>query len=313
MSGPFVDRGEVAARKPRYPHRMTVRRKDDLIPRSVRQAVIEAVGGWGLYTVGQIGELFRAEDFESANEFQPATSGQRRQEAEAFQVEIDFRSSEQVERYLRVVEHILDDHLGDAPSNELTDDARKGRGDKLLRALQRAGVERDEKGRLRLPAHRDLGSLSMIDLPSESDIRLHMSRLSRLEQEPEEMIGAAKELVEATVKHVLLELEGAVPENQDLPGLSKQALSKLGLHPSAIAPTAKGAEIMKRILEGQARTAPGLAELRNLGYGTGHGQGRRVKGLKRRHAELAARSAITFSAFVLDTLHDEDAPWRKDT
>jgi hypothetical protein len=66
-----------------------------------------------------------------------------------------------------------------------------------------------------------------------------------------------------------------------------------------------------RILGGQAQTAPGLAELRNLGYGTGHGQGRRIKGLKRRHAELAARSAITFAAFVLDTLHDEDAPWRK--
>lgn len=63
-----------------------------------------------------------------------------------------------------------------------------------------------------------------------------------------------------------------------------------------------------RILGGQAQTAPGLAELRNLGYGTGHGRGQRIKGLKRRHAELAARSAITFAAFVLNTLHDEDAP-----
>lgn len=149
-------------------------------------------------------------------------------------------------------------------------------------------------------------------MPRESDIRLHLSRLERLEQEPEEMIGAAKELVEATVKHVLLELDGEIPENEDMPVLTKRALAKLNLHPTAIAPTKKGAEIMMRILGGQAQTAPGLAELRNLGYGTGHGQGRRIKGLKRRHAELAARSATTFAAFVLDTLHDEDAPWRKD-
>lgn len=282
---------------------MTARLKPELIPRSVRQAVLDAVGGWGLYSVARIADLFRNEGFEPAEGVQLESSGQRRQEAELFQAAIDFSSPQQVRRYLRVIEEIIEDHQGDG-------DFEKTRRDKLLRALRRSDIELDEKGRLHLPVHRDLGSLSLLDLPTESDIRLHMSRLSRLEQEPEEMIGAAKELVEAAVKHVLLELDGEVPENQDLPGLTKRALAKLGLHPTAIAPTAKGAEIMKRILEGQARTAPGLAELRNLGYGTGHGQARRVKGLKRRHAELAARSAITFTAFVLDTLHDADAPWR---
>lgn len=279
------------------------RPKPELVPRSVRQAVLEAVGGWGLYSVARIEDLFRNEGFEPAEGVQLESSGQRRQEAELFQAAIDFSSPEQVQRYLRVIEEIIEDHQGDG-------DFEVARRERLLRALRRADIELDEKGRLHLPVHRDLGSLLLIDLPTESDIRLHMSRLSRLEQEPEEMIGAAKELVEATVKHVLLELDGEVPDDRDLPGLSKRALSKLRLHPTAIAPTAKGAEVMMRILEGQARTAPSLAELRNLGYGTGHGQGRRVKGLKRRHAELAARSAITFTAFVLDTLHDEDAPWR---
>jgi len=287
------------------------RRRPELIPRSVRQALIEAVGGWGLYTVTEIDSLFRNEGFTPAEGIDPESNGVRRQTAEAYQAAIDFGSPEQVERYLRVVEVVLDDHLRDENVVDAFEPERKRRGEKLLRALRRADIELDEKGRLRLPVHRDLGSLALIDVPTESDVRLHMSRLARLEQEPEEMIGAAKELVEATVKHVLLELDSEVPENEDLPALTKKALTKLGLHPTVIAPTAKGAEIMKRILEGQARTAPGLAELRNLGYGTGHGQGRRVKGLKRRHAELAARSAITFTAFVLDTLHDEDAPWRK--
>lgn len=283
---------------------MSTRRRPELIPRAVRQALIDTVGGWGLYSVAQISDLFRNEDFSPASEVDFSSGGARRQEAEAFQAAIDFSSTEQVERYLRIVEQVLDDHAGDG-------EFEKTRREKLLRVLRRANLELDEKGRLRLPVQQDLGSILVIDLPSESDLRLHMGRLARLEQEPEEMIGAAKELVEATVKHVLIELDGAVPPNQDLPGLTKLALTKLGLHPTAIAPTAKGAEIMMRILGGQAQTAPGLAELRNLGYGTGHGQGRRVKGLKRRHAELAARSAITFTAFILDTLHDEDAPWRK--
>lgn len=289
---------------------MTERRRSELIPRAVRQAVIDAVGGWGLYSVVEISNLFRNEGFEPAEDVDPESSGVRRQTAEVFQAAIDFSSTEQVERYLRVVEQIVDDHLRTEGDLDAFEPERKRRGDKLLRALQRADIELDEKGRLRLPVHRDLGSLSLIDVPTESDIRLHMSRLSRLEQEPEEMVGAAKELVEATVKHVLLELDGAIPENKDLPELTKLALGKLKLHPTAIAPDAKGAEVMIRILGGQAQTPIGLAELRNLGYGTGHGQGRRVKGLKRRHAELGARSAITFSAFVLDTLHDPDAPWR---
>ncbi len=83
-----------------------------------------------------------------------------------------------------------------------------------LRAWVEARRDVEQWGLRYMGDRRDLGSLSLIDLPTESDIRLHMGRLSRLEQEPEEMIGAAKELVEAAVEHVLLELDGAVPENQ---------------------------------------------------------------------------------------------------
>ncbi len=277
-------------------------RRPELVPRAVRQAVEDTVGGWGLYTKGQIADLFRNEGF-ARDENYVGPGGERKQMAGSFHAAIDFSSASDVDRYLRVVEQILDDH---------DTDSERATRDRLIRVMGRSGIDLDERGRLKLTAPRSLGSLALDEVPRESDIRLHLSRLERLEQEPEEMIGAAKELVEATVKHVLLELEGEIPENDDMPALTKRALAKLNLHPTAIAPTKKGAEIMVRILGGQAQTAPGLAELRNLGYGTGHGQGRRIKGLKRRHAELAARSATTFAAFVLDTLHDEDAPWRKD-
>lgn len=276
----------------------------DLIPRSVRLAVIDAVGGWGLYTVAEIADLYRNEDFEPVEDFIATSGGQRRAEAEIYQAAIDFTNPDQAERYLRVVEKILDDH-------EAAMDAESKRRHELLsRALKRADIERDGRGHIRVPAHRALGTPSLGAIPSESGIRFQLARLERLDQEPEEMIGAAKELVEATAKHVLIELGEKVPDKADLATVSKRALSKLKLHPEAIAPTARGAEVMVRILGSLGQTAGGLAQLRNMGYGTGHGSERRVTGLQRRHAEFAARAAITYVSFVLDTLHDPAAPWR---
>lgn len=279
-------------------------RHPDLIPRSVRQAVIDAVGGWGLYTVAEIAELYRNEEFEPARDYVATSGGQRRAEAETYQAAIDFTDAPQVQRYLQVVEKIIDDH------EAATDDESKRRHELLSRALKRADIERDGRGHFRLPAHHALGVPSLGTIADESGIRFQLARLERLDQEPEEMIGAAKELIEATAKHVLIELDEEVPAKADLATVSKLALSKLKLRPEAIAPTARGAEVMVRILGSLGHTAGGLAELRNMGYGTGHGSDRRVAGLRRRHAEFAARAAITYVSFVLDTLHDPAAPWR---
>ncbi len=274
----------------------------DLVPRAVRQIVIDTVGGDGLYVLRQITEMFELEDFVRASLADPQTTGQRRQEAEAFQAGIDFRSVEQSQRYLRVVAQILSDHAGE-------EDWKRMKRDRLLGVLRRHGIEPDEKGNLQLPPSRALGSLRLAGVPTESDIRLHIRRLERLEQEAEEMIGAAKDLVEAAAKYALIVLDGRVPEGQSLAALSKLVLTRLRLHPESVAPTKKGAEVMMSILGGVAKVAPGLAELRNMGYGVGHGRGERIVGIKQRHADLAARSAITYAAFVLDTLADEDAPW----
>lgn len=280
------------------------RSSPELIPRAVRLAVVDAVGGWGLYKVAEIADLFINEGFVPAAEFEFSGGGVRRHEAESYQAAIDFADPDEADRYLRVVEKVLDDHAGGE------DEDTRRRHEQLAKALKRADIEADERGHLRLPAHRALGVPSLTAVPTESGIRLQLARLERLDQEPEELIGAAKELVEATAKHVLLELGEEVPENAHLPALSKMALGKLKLHPEAIAPTTKGAEVMAKILGSLGQTAGGLAELRNLGYGTGHGSGRRIKGLAHRHAEFAARAAIAYTKFVLDTLNDPAAPWR---
>jgi Abortive infection C-terminus len=276
-------------------------RRHDLVPLAVRYAVRDSVGGWGLYSVAEIAERFEVEGFRPAVEFEPTGSGARRAEADRFHAAIDFTSAEQVGRYLRIVERILDDY---------DNDDGRSRHAALTKTLSRAGILPDSKGRLRLPAPPLAASARLAALPSESGIRLHVERLERLDQEPEELIGAAKELVEATAKFVLMELGETIGDHEDLAAVSKKALVRLRLHPETIAPTAKGADVMTRLLGGLAQVASGLAELRNMGYGTGHGRGGRVTGIKPRHAEFAARSAVAYATFVLDTLEDEDAPWR---
>lgn len=153
------------------------------------------MGGWGGLTVGEIGDLFRVEGFGPPRDYEPTSGGARRQEAERFQAGIDFTSPDEVGRYLRVVEQILD---------EYDNDEGRERHDRLARALRRAGIEPDAKGRLRLPASALAASARLAGMPSESDVRLHVERLDRLDQAPEELIGAAKELGEATAKCVLL-------------------------------------------------------------------------------------------------------------
>lgn len=275
----------------------------DVIPLEVRFAVRDAMGGWGPYSVNEISELFEMEGFHPDLDHLSQASGARRAEVEQHHASMDFSSREQCERYLRVIERVLGD---------LSDDQWSTRRERLIRSLDRAGIVIDERGRLQLPAA-VLASARLVELPTSSGIRLHAERLDRLDQEPEELIGAAKELVEATAKHVLAELGEVIGDAEDVGALSKRALARLKLHPTSIAPTTKGAEAMIRLLGGLAQVPGALADLRNLGYGTGHGHGSRVAGLQRRHAEFIARAAVAYATFVLDTFEDPDAPWRKST
>jgi len=276
--------------------------RPDLIPYQVRNAVRETCGGWGAYKVREIDELFIGHGFVPATGAYDQSHGQRANAVECYHAAIDWTDPDQAEHYLRLIEEVLEDN--DA-------EGLRERRDHLLKVLARAGMEPDSRGRLHLPAPPPAASLSDSVLPQESDIRLHLQRLQRLDQEPEEMIGAAKELVEATAKYVLVNLDLPVDANADMGELSKQALAQLHLRPESLAPTSRGVDSMKRILAGLSQIAGGMAELRNA-YGTGHGRGTRVSGLQRRHAEFAARSAIAYAAFVLDTLGDPVAPWRRE-
>ena len=149
------------------------------------------------------------------------------------------------------------------------------------------------------------------NLRDPAAIREYLGRLQRSAQtDPPLAIGTAKELVESTAKTVLKERGLEANDRADLPALVKQAQEALGLHPSASRPGPDGTDAVRRILGGLVSIASGLGELRNRGYGTGHGPGGERVGLRPRHAGLAVNVAMTWCSVMLDTLADPEAPWR---
>jgi hypothetical protein len=126
---------------------------------------------------------------------------------------------------------------------------------------------------------------------------------SSVEDDPGLAIGTAKELVETTCKTILLERGNDIDENADISKLVKDTRKCLGLISDNIHNSAKGAEIIRRLLSNLGNIAQGLSELRSL-YGTGHGKHGKSKGLNPRHARLAVGAASTLALFLFETHQD---------
>jgi hypothetical protein len=151
----------------------------------------------------------------------------------------------------------------------------------------------------------------MANLRDPAAIKEHLDRLQRSAyDDPALAIGTAKELVESTAKIVLAERGLPVSNRADLPALVSKAQLALDLHPSSGHAGPDGTGAVKRILGGLTSITTALGELRNRGYGTGHGPGRKRVGLQPRHARLAVNTAVTWCNFMLDTLADPKAPWQ---
>jgi hypothetical protein len=121
-----------------------------------------------------------------------------------------------------------------------------------------------------------------------------------VETDPSLAIGTAKELIETCCKTILAERGQELSGTPDIPTLTKATLKELNLVPEGIPNSARGADVIKRILSNLSTVGHGLAELRGL-YGTGHGQHGSSTGLTTRHAKLAVGAASTLAVFLFET------------
>ena len=181
--------------------------------------------------------------------------------------------------------------------------------ERLRRHLRREGYGLDEDGRIRLPARLlEVGILSRV-----RDPRALETLLSRIEHalpdDPMLAIGTAKELIEATCLTVLAELSIPVEGEPDVPELVHRTESALSVHPRS--GDGMDAVPQVRTLLGKLTGIPNdLAALRNRA-GSGHGRAEVPAGLSVRHGRLALNAALTWCRFILDTLADPRASWRR--
>lgn len=273
----------------------------DLISARTRREFQEHLVGWVLR---DIEALFDDEGVRHDPAAGLNVTGQRRAMVAQYYATVDWTSWSDVRKVLRVYESVL---ISARRDSQVSGSVVEG----LERYLALDGYTVDEQGRIRRTSVSQLGDVPVSGLADAAAIETHLHRMTEaMDADPALAISQAKAAVEATTKLVLKEMGQPFDEKADVPALVKQAQKALGLHPETMAPTSKGAEIIKRMLSNLSQLAVGLAELRNE-YGPDHGRSASVGGLAPRHAHLAVCAAHTYCRLLLETMEDPAAPWRE--
>lgn len=251
-------------------------------------------------TLGEIGAAFQDELFAPNPDCAYEDSSVRRTLTQEYLDSVDWTDPNHISRVLHVFERLMQ---GFEP----------GYTSRFVNSLRRDGYLVDEETCHISPVGSRFAPESLKNVTDASAIRQQLGRIQHaIIDDPALAVGSAKELIESTAKVVLRERGLEVDERADLPALVKDAQRALALHPSTATPGPDGSDAVKKILSSVSGIAIGLAELRNRGYGTGHGPASVPVGLAPRHAHLAVNAAFTWCQLMLDTLADPKAPWRKE-
>lgn len=278
----------------------------DLISKKTRNEFREYFVGM---TLREISQEFDAADVPYDADYQPPESGQRRCLVEQYYHAMDFSSWRDVRMLLRVFESVLDsleermkDPWGGSQFAEQT-------FSKLKRHLERDRFQYNDGRITPLNDNPTIGELA--DVAQRFDAHVLRQQIDRMraavESDPALAIGTAKELLETTCKTILADYGTQAESSWDVTRLVKEARAVLHLVPDNIPDSAKGAEIIKRILSNLGQISQGVSELRNL-YGTGHGTNGRSKGLTARHARLAVACSSGLATFLFETHSEHTEP-----
>jgi hypothetical protein len=276
-------------------------RRPELVSRATRRALR------GLATdvyVKAIEGLWQDQGFVPVSDLHYEDSSERRTTFESYAASVDWTDVAQVGRALRVFES----QLRWLARQEWH---RASSFDEVRELLDDDGFELDERCRIRWRRPPALEA-TLAGLTDPSGIRAELERIRRaLARRSDWRDWCGQATCRGTAKVVLTERRLPVAADAKVPELVKAAQQALQLHPSSKIPGPDSSEAVKRILGGVSSIAVGVAELRNRGYGSGHGQASTPTGLSPRHAHLAVNAAITWCHLLLDTLADPTAPWRR--
>jgi Abortive infection C-terminus len=141
-----------------------------------------------------------------------------------------------------------------------------------------------------------LRGLGIID-DNVLDGHLKTIRTRRTRAEQSAAIGAAKELLEATLKGVLLHYNPEADISGDLPKLWKEVRSKLVTDSDSDPSLGSKDKGIAQLSGSLAGVIDGLAYIRNR-VGSGHGRSRPPRGLSESHVLLSVDSVYTLTRFI---------------
>lgn len=141
------------------------------------------------------------------------------------------------------------------------------------------------------------------------DVAEHAVRIRRgLHEDPAQAIGSSKELLETVLK-AILDLHGTGPETRlDIPKLVKQANVALGLDAAGVRGDDPRAAHRRQLLGSLATIVNTAGEVRNAGFGTGHGVSH-GPALDVASARLVIAAAVAVATFYIEA-HAVAAPSR---
>lgn len=273
-----------------------------LISKKTRQEFREYFVGT---TLRQIEMAFDAADVPFDGEHQPSVGGERRSLVEQYYHAVDWHNWTDVRKVLEVYENVLVELSVEAESADAWAETAGKRLNSLVTWLRKDGYE-FESGKLILvdgATHLEavIAVAARFDAP---ELHRQLDRIrAAVDEDPGLAIGTAKELLETTCKTILHDRAVEIASSADISELVKETRRTLELMPEDIPESARGAQVVKRLLSNLGSVAQGLAELRNL-YGTGHGRHGKGRGPGPRHARLAVGAAAALATFLFET-HEE--------
>lgn len=274
----------------------------EIIKMKTRQVFREYMVGW---TLREITDEFDAARVDCDLTYYANTSGERRSLIEQYYRTVSWTDISSVRRILEVYGTVLHQAQTYAESDNFGDnwqEEKKVEYDKLLHFLRKDGFNWIDG---RIISGVSVPSLTAIKATTNEFDAKHLNDLIRrmessVESDPDLAIGTAKELIESCCKTILAERGKPVSGTPKISNLTKQTFRELELVPEGIPEEARGADIIKRLLNNLGTIGNNLSELRGL-YGSGHGKHGQTKGLATRHAKLATGSAAALATFLFET------------
>ncbi|MGA2137603.1 MAG: abortive infection family protein [Verrucomicrobiia bacterium] len=260
------------------------------------------------WTLRQISDEFDAAKVPCRLKYEPHDTGQKRSLVEQYYHGVKWSDWRDVKKVLKVYEGVLrsvlelEELAGRTTYGSNQADAARMTFKRMIDTLSRDGLQWID-GRIMTGAGMPLLD-GIKEAAAEFDAKHLADQIRRMEQsiesDPALAIGTAKELVETCCKTILAVRGKPVTGTPDIPTLTKETLKELKLVPDGIPESARGGDVIKRLLSNLGTIGNGLAELRGL-YGTGHGKHGKTSGLSPRHAKLAVGAAVTLATFLFET------------